>query len=49
MSDLVCDEVTAHLGNETTLALIGNGAEEADEITSISGESSDVIPLVVSV
>ncbi len=43
------DELPGHLGHETTLALIADGAEEADKLGTISAEGCNVIPLVVSV
>ena len=47
--NLCGDEFTGHSGDETTAALVADGAEEADEVASVGAESSDVIPLVVGV
>jgi len=47
--NLCGDELAGHSGDETTAALVADGAEEADEVASVGAESSDVIPLVVGV
>lgn len=47
--NLCGDEVTGHLCDETTTALVADGAEEADEVGSVGAESGNVIPLVVGV
>jgi hypothetical protein len=43
------DEFTAHSSDETTLALIAEVSEEADELILISSLGGNVIPLVVRV
>lgn len=49
MLHLYGDEVAGHLGHETTLALIADGAEEADKVATIGAEGCNVVPLVISV